>query len=81
MNCKQDKIVFKRRLFCWKFKIKYKIKIELEYGIADLMKCAIRHSTFAEKKDLRLTLEISMIVPLANLTLEISVVILYNAIV
>ena len=56
MNCKQDKIVFKRRLFCWTFKIKYKIKdniqeIELEYGIADLKKCAIRHSTFAEKKD------------------------------
>ena len=25
--------------------------MELEYGIADLMKCAIRHSTFAEKKD------------------------------
>ena len=79
------------------------------------MKCAIRHSTFAEKKDfvsfrgnfgyaharnfpssflikckfdlkdfygrLCLTLEISMVVPLANLTLEISVVILYNPIV
>ena len=44
-----------------------------------LIKCKFDLKDFYGR--LRLTLEISMVVPLANLTLEISVVILYNAIV